>query len=243
MKENKTKTGKCDWDAISLAVHISREYSGITDFPVIANGGIEFPSDVQKCLDYTRASAVMSSEAILENPGLFMNGAVDDLDLNSDQIFQRQIMYANDYLDFCMLYPPLSFSLGKVGGSFNCIRGHIFKLLYRYLDDHPDLRDLLGHPRMTTSITDARRIVLELRRRYSHLVSIDDWKGLSSSNVLKSSWYRRHRDSISLVHTRENSSISDMDTPVLNVHEKKVLILNRIHALRRLKEKRVNYEE
>ena len=232
MKENKTKTRECDWDAIALAVQTSREFSGIHDFPVIANGGIEFPSDVKQCLDYTKASAVMCSEGILENPGIFMEGAADDADLTPNQIFQRQVMYCHDYLDLCMLYPPLSFSLGKVGGSFNCIRGHIFKLLYRYLEDHPDLRDLLGNPRKTTSISDTRRIVLELERRYSHLSTEKEWNTLMSSNILKSSWYRRHRDAISLVHVRDNFSSPTMGTENFDVAEKKALIRNRINALR-----------
>lgn len=39
--------------------------------PVIANGGIEHMDDVLRCLEVTGAAAVMSSEAVLENPGLF----------------------------------------------------------------------------------------------------------------------------------------------------------------------------
>lgn len=39
--------------------------------PVIANGGIENMDDVIRCLEVTGAAGVMSSEAILENPGLF----------------------------------------------------------------------------------------------------------------------------------------------------------------------------
>jgi len=238
LKENKTKTRECDWDAIAYAVQISREYSGIIDYPLIANGGIEFPSDVRKLLDHTDASAVMSSEGLLENPGIFMEGAVDDSDLSPKQIFQRQLMYCNDYLDLCMLFPPLPYSLGKAGGSFNCIRGHIFKLLYRYLEDHTDLRDLLGHPRQTTSITDTRRIITELSRRYSHLSSDEAWRELASSNI-SSSWYRRHRDAISLVHVREKYLSSTINSN-LDVDEKKQLILNRIKALQRQNRLRTN---
>jgi hypothetical protein len=216
-----------------LAVQTSREFSGVSDFPVIANGGIEFSSDVQKCLDYTQASAVMSSEGILENPGIFMEGAVDDTDLNPKEILQRQLKYCNDYLDLCMLYPPLSFSLGSVGGSFNCIRGHIFKMLYRYLEDQPDLRDLLGHSRRITSITDARGIVMELGQRY-HVLTDDEWNILSSSKVPKASWYRRHRDAISIVHVREHLS-STPAHPFLSMDERKQLIRCRIDALKRQK--------
>ncbi len=39
--------------------------------PVVANGGIETGADAERLLRETGADAVMSSEALLENPGLF----------------------------------------------------------------------------------------------------------------------------------------------------------------------------
>jgi tRNA-dihydrouridine synthase 1 len=51
LKENKTAVRECNWDAIAQVVEIAKQYSGY-DYPIIANGGIEFSSDVSKCECY-----------------------------------------------------------------------------------------------------------------------------------------------------------------------------------------------
>ena len=63
-EQNKQFAGSADWEPI-------REVVGALGIPVIANGGIETCADVDACLEYTGAAAVMSSEALLENPALF----------------------------------------------------------------------------------------------------------------------------------------------------------------------------
>ena len=51
LKENKTSVRECNWHAIAQVVEIAKQYSGY-DYPIIANGGIEFSSDVSKCEYY-----------------------------------------------------------------------------------------------------------------------------------------------------------------------------------------------
>lgn len=231
VKENKTKVRECNWDAIAKAVKIAREHSGDSEFPIISNGGIEFTSDVSRCLEATGASAVMSSEALLENPGLFKIGAADDVDLSPKFVFERQVQFCHEYLDFCALYPPLPGSLGKVGGSFNCIRTHLFKLLYRYLGEQPDLRADLGHPTKITSIQATRSLLHELERR--HDIKEYDWNNLKSSDTVKKSWYRRHRDAItsSKMRTRGGQT-AESELNGLSIEEKKVAMRKRLKKIK-----------
>lgn len=61
--------GCCDWDTIAkIKEHFSKKDIPI---PIIANGGIENMDDVEQCIEHTKVDAVMSSEAILENPAIF----------------------------------------------------------------------------------------------------------------------------------------------------------------------------
>lgn len=230
LKENKTKVRECNWDAIAKVVQIARDYSQNPDFPIIANGGIEYSSDVDRCLTYTGASAVMSSEALLENPGIFQQSAAkDDLDLSPEVLFQRQVRYCHEYLDLCTVYPPLPGSLGKVGGSFNCIRAHFFKMVHRYLEEHPDLRECLGHPTKVTSINEARQLLYQLEQRYSN---VTDWSVLRSSNVRKSSWYRRHREAAITSRMSTRGERVESELSGLSIEEKKNVMRERLRKLR-----------
>jgi tRNA-dihydrouridine synthase 1 len=64
MKQSITFT---DWDII-------RQIKLALTIPVTANGSIARREDVAACLAYTGADAVMVSEALLENPGMFSGG-------------------------------------------------------------------------------------------------------------------------------------------------------------------------
>ena len=236
IKENKTKVRECNFDAIAKAVQIAREHSGDMNFPIISNGGIEFSSDVDRCLELTGASAVMSSEALLENPAIFKDGAKDDLELAPKVLFDRQISLCHEYLDWCTIYPPVPGSLGKVGGSFNCIRAHLFKLLYRYMEENPDIRERLGHDTKVKSIQNTRELLHELEKRYAS-DKVTDWNTLRSSNAIKSSWYRRHRDAIVGSKMRIRGQKVESELAGLNIEDKKKAMRER---LKKMKEQRAN---
>lgn len=123
-----------DWDAIRIV----KARIGI---PVIANGGIETFEDIQRCLEYTGADAVMSSEAILEKPYLFSGKTYNHLDM------------FEEYLDIVRLYPEQSPC---------CIRAHAFKMLYRYCQKHTDLREQLT---TAHSIDQFEQIVANFRAK------------------------------------------------------------------------------
>jgi len=232
IEENKTKCRSSNWDAIALAVQIAREYSDYENYPVIANGGLEVPSDVSKMMDYTKASAVMSAEALLENPGIFLPGAVDDNEITPAKLFERQINYCYEYLDLCVQYPPLPVSMGKRGGSFNCIRSHMFKILYRYLEENPDLRQQMASTKVN-SIQEVINLVVELERRYFSMKSDTEWTKMASSNVQKSSWYRRHRESNESIRSRGSKvSLATARENNLSLEERKKQVKERIQILK-----------
>ncbi|UKJ87782.2 tRNA-dihydrouridine(20a/20b) synthase (NAD(P)(+)) [Theileria orientalis] len=146
---------ECDWDSIKII-------KSRVNIPVIANGGIENFEDVQRCLDYTGADAVMSSEAILENPYLFSGRQYNNID-----IFE-------EYLSILKESPRQKLS---------CIKGHAFKMLYRYARRHHDIRDAISN---ATSIKKFENIVDDLRKAVSKTTSYED------------TWYRRYRTSSAL---------------------------------------------
>mmetsp|Transcript_24553 Transcript_24553/g.54798 ORF Transcript_24553/g.54798 Transcript_24553/m.54798 type:complete len:180 (+) Transcript_24553:3-542(+) len=130
-----------------------------------------------------------------------------DFDKSPRDRFDRQLSFAKNYLDVCTrVGPPLPGVLGfNQGGSFNVVRGHLFKFLHRYINtDHQDLRDKLAANGVTTMRTlgEARDLVEDLESRYENL-SEEEWKELSSSSPL-SSWYRRHRKPDRTVHIRQD---------------------------------------
>lgn len=257
LHENKTKVRHCNWDSIHDAKSIIQKYHHEKGIPIIANGGIETYQNVVDCLKYTKANAVMSSESLLENPGLFNYNMIhhsqeqeqqqQQSQLSPREIFQQQIRYCHEYLDLCILFPPLPGSLGKMGGSFNVIRSHLFKILYRYLEEHSDLRTLLAEPKKMTTIQSARDLVNELERRYFDVMDAEYnklgrnternrlWIDLNSSNP-NSSWYRRHRDAIASNKMKIRGAKDDDRIASLSIEDKKNAMRERIAKLKQQKE-------
>jgi hypothetical protein len=194
-----------------------------------ASGGIEMFGDVHSCLQETGASGVMSSESLLENPGLFcMNVGVQPE--SAKALLERQLSYADIYLDYATLFPPVPGSLGAQGGSFNVIRSHLFKFLHRYFEENSDLRWNLGDNEFN-NIKAARELVSEIRRRYHNL---DEEQLLAkNSSRIDSSWYRRHRNP-----DAKNASTLSEDNAVISTEEKKRLAKDRIKMMQRQRKER-----
>lgn len=131
--QNKQYVGAASWDAI-------RDVVRTLDIPVIANGGIATRKDCEACLEYTGAAAVMSSEALLENPALFCGNVHP---VTGDYVDQSWL--ARRYLDICADHPPAK------GAAI--VRGHLFKILHNGLSQHPSLRDELLLARTLSEIT------------------------------------------------------------------------------------------
>lgn len=219
VKENKTAVRECNWDAIRTVVDT-------LNIPVIANGGIEFSSDVQRCLDATGAAGVMSSESLLENPALFAPNAKDDYEITAEELVIRQFDLADQYLSLAREYPPLPGVLGEYGGHAS-VKGHLFKILYRMFNEHVDLRDELGDRRVY-NINQSSEIIHKLRQRYFD-VNNEFKSELKHNHYSKwSSWYRRHR------------TPADENAEEMSVEEKKAEIRERIMRMKKTKNTQSN---
>lgn len=136
-------------------IRIVKERIGI---PVVANGSIEHFQDIEKCLNYTKADAVMCAEILLEKPYFFSNGNVDI------------IQVVNEYFELFQKYET----------NTKYLKSHLYKMLYKYLQLHTDLRELLNS---CHTLQDYLNFQKELNNR----------KYAGSLIESNQSWYRRYR--------------------------------------------------
>ncbi|EJW74476.1 hypothetical protein WUBG_14616, partial [Wuchereria bancrofti] len=94
-------TGLADWYAMRAIV-------SAVDVPVLANGNIQLPGDVDRCLEITGASAIMSAEGILSNPYLF------------EKRHEVNWTAAREYLDFAERYES----------TISAVRAHLFRICH-----------------------------------------------------------------------------------------------------------------
>uniref|UniRef100_A0A0N5BTJ8 tRNA-dihydrouridine(16/17) synthase [NAD(P)(+)] n=1 Tax=Strongyloides papillosus TaxID=174720 RepID=A0A0N5BTJ8_STREA len=126
-------TGVADWKII-------KKIKESLSIPVIANGNIQMPGDVDRCLLETGADAVMSAEGILSNPLLFN----EKLEINF-KICQR-------YLEYAMKYKA----------NLSAVRAHVFRICHYSWLEYNDLRDRVAHASSTEMFID---IVKDLEER------------------------------------------------------------------------------
>uniref|UniRef100_A0A183BUG5 tRNA-dihydrouridine(16/17) synthase [NAD(P)(+)] n=1 Tax=Globodera pallida TaxID=36090 RepID=A0A183BUG5_GLOPA len=105
-------TGLADW-AIIKAIKQTLK------IPIIANGNIQMPGDVERCLAETDVEAVMSAEGVLNNPRLF-DGA-------NPLSFEAAI----EYLEFADRYKATA----------SAIRAHLFHMCHYSFLEYDDLRE------------------------------------------------------------------------------------------------------
>ena len=118
----RTRQQKCACAADWAAIRTVKASLGI---PIIANGGVERPEDLDACLEATACEAVMTSEAALENPAVFSGQAISR---------KGQAMLTRQYIHYARLHPPRAIAI---------LKAHLFKLLYMALQEvgNRDLRE------------------------------------------------------------------------------------------------------
>ncbi|KAF1326214.1 Trna-dihydrouridine synthase, partial [Globisporangium splendens] len=180
---NKTLVREVNWDII-------RQIKERLTIPVIANGGIEFPEDIDRCLEATKADGVMTSEAILENPAIL---AETNNTPGKDTSF---LELAKQYMEFAEQFPPANEKI---------VRAHLFKILFQDLRVHTDLRDLLAAVKTRAQMDD---ILKELEGRLVEEESDAPTGEKQWPKVVytaETSWYRRHRKGQEKVRQRKDS--------------------------------------
>jgi hypothetical protein len=225
IKENKTSVRACHFDRQRRALQTALEHK--PGFPVVVNGGIESFHDIATVRRETGGAAVMSSEGLLEYPNIFQ---VDSTLLPPREAFHQQLQFARDYLNLCYFYPPLPGVLGNDGGSCSIARGHLFKFLHRYIQEHTDLRDRLSSHKVQT-LVELHSIVDDLADRYACLD--DDELARKRSSRSDASWYRRHRQGATpIVPKTPTESSEPLVLGSLAIADRKELLRQRIIDLR-----------
>ena len=134
-----------------------------------------------RCLEYTGADGVMSSEGLLGNPKMFSE--------EGDRMFREdfaraQLQTADDFLRILQSHKlprPL----------FQVVRSHLFKILYRFSDapGNTDLRSQLANG----NFQDMKDVVVKLHDRMAR-INYDTEIGMERGIIGHTNWYYRHRD-------------------------------------------------
>ena len=172
--QNKQLTGSADWDAIRRTV----ERIGHR-VPVIANGSIADLDDVRECIRQTGVDGVMSSEALLEYPALFLE--TNTKATEGRRTGPGRVQLAREFLDLCREHPP---EVGGQASGLKCIRAHVHKMLHADLQGPCiDVRDLVAfHGKSMEVIYDAVKRVEDSQAERGHKVEDEQL-----------TWYTRHR--------------------------------------------------
>ena len=170
----RTRAQKCtcvaDWGTI-------RAIKNAVSIPVLANGGIERPEDLDDCLAATQCDGVMTSEGALENPALL--GGVPTSRA-------AQAATARQYVALARAHPPRCLSI---------LKAHFFKLLYMALavEANRDLRERLGAALDAEGVFGVVGAACEREEAAAAHAPAAMSTRCDEAGAPFTSWYRRHR--------------------------------------------------
>jgi len=159
------ETGSADWNAIAKVVDIIGQ-----DIPILANGSIANLSDVKSCLRQTKADGIMSSEAVLEYPAMFLGEDIKTI---------GRVQLTNEFLDLCQQFPP---DHGGQGSGLKCVRVHVHRLLHADLQTDIISRNKLVLAKSYKEVEDIVKLIKKRQEDNEHVVEKEE-----------ASWYIRHR--------------------------------------------------
>ncbi|OMH79137.1 tRNA-dihydrouridine(16/17) synthase [NAD(P)(+)] [Zancudomyces culisetae] len=146
------KTGLCDWTKI-------RAVKRALKIPVVANGGIMYNEDIDKCLEFTECDAVMVAEGSLYNPAIFCE---KDEHVNQWEIAQEYLQIVKEN------YP---------GTKSGYIKSHLFKIFKPSLGQFVNTREQLGKAK---SLEDFENVVSQMK---SNLTGLKDSSGVEQNGT------------------------------------------------------------
>jgi tRNA-dihydrouridine synthase 1 len=171
-EQRQRKTGAADW---AFTKRVVDEFSD--RIPILCNGSISNMDDVLRCFQETGVDGVMSSEAILEYPPLFMQTNVEST--NYTRTGPGRLQLAEDYLELCKQYPPDD---GGQGSGMKCVRAHLHRFLHADLQHHSKVRDAVVRAFSMETAGNVVKMVREIHEEIDHDVSKEQL-----------TWYLRHR--------------------------------------------------
>lgn len=168
----RTRVQKCACEADWATLAKIKASLGI---PMLANGGVERPEDLERCLDLTGCDGVMTSEAALENPAILSG-------VPTSRAVMPQV--ARDYIALSRQHPP------RVNA---VLKAHFFKFLYMALEEHRDLRAALGSVLMTEDVYRVVESACEREEAKAKEMPHEMTARCDEEGAPWLTWYRRHR--------------------------------------------------
>jgi tRNA-dihydrouridine synthase 4 len=189
---------------------IKKIKNNVKNIPIVGNGGISNYSDAIECMKYTGCDSVMASEALLENPKMFLqsnsNGNISGDDSFRDHYIRTQLDTSIEYMDLVKKFRGRAIGIGKGKVSDDlfmpAIRSHLFKFLHKILNAkrNHQYRLELG---TTTNIDTINNILFQLVEQYQKNFPsydsgpIDEEEAVARGLLTSTSWYMRRRCDIS----------------------------------------------
>eukprot|EP00946_MAST-07B_sp_MAST-7B-sp1_P004408 g4408.t1 len=143
--QNKRDCGSANWQTIREVCDALRQETEDMRLSVVANGSVASRADAERLAEFTKAEGVMSAEALLENPALFLQDVpelreveplAELLPLRPALFGLRQSALAREYMD-------ISRELLDVHGTYlKPVRSHLFKYAYGSLKHNTAMHDI-----------------------------------------------------------------------------------------------------
>lgn len=124
-------TGFACWEQI-------RNIKESLNIPVIANGNIAYQTDIEKCLEKTKADGIMVAETHLYNPLIFSTEKKSPIEV------------LEEYLSIC-----------TENDDWGEIKSHAFKILHNFLNDNREYQEIINKAKNSATLLEIIKNIKE----------------------------------------------------------------------------------